>query len=99
MLVVATADEGHMPVNSISSGIKAIIEGGALSSGIEDTNDDTNNADIDEVAAAGGPKRGVDIWQVLIVVIADGESIKVTTFIIVPSIGIGPVFSSIIGAA
>ena len=43
------------------------------------------------------PKRGVNIWLVLVVVIARKKSIKVAVFIIVLTIDIGPVFVGIIG--
>ena len=61
MLVVAIADEGHMPVGSIGNSIKVVVEGRALPNRIGDTNDDANSANIDEVAAAEGPKRGIGI--------------------------------------
>ena len=88
-----------MPVGSVGGGTKAVVEGGASPSGVGDTNDDANGADIDEVAAAGGPKRGVGVWPVLVVVIAGGGSTEVAAFIIVPTVGIGPVSVGVVGVA
>ena len=49
---------------------------GASPSGVGDTDDDANGADIDEVAAAGGPKGEVGVWSVLVVIITGGGSTK-----------------------
>lgn len=97
MLVIATADESHVPVNNVSGCIKAVIKSQALLNEIGDTNDDTNGTNIDEVTTTWSPKRGVNIWLVLVVVIARKKSIKVAVFIIVLTIDIGPVFVGIIG--
>lgn len=97
MLIIATAGKSHIPVNSVGNGTKVVIKSGALSSEVEDTNNDINGANINEVTTIWGPKRRVDIWLVLVVVIADKESIKVVVFIIVLTIDISSVFVGIIG--
>ena len=71
---------------------------GALPSGVGDTDDDANGADIDEVAAAGGPKGEVSVWPVLVVVIAGGGSAADAGFTIGSTAGAGPVPVGGVGA-
>lgn len=99
MLVVATTSECHMLVNKVGGSTKAVIEDGAFFNRVKDTNNDANSIDMDKVAIAGGPKREVDIWSMLIIVIASGKSTQDLTFILVPIIDIGLVSVSIIGMA
>ena len=99
MLVVAIVSKGFVPVGNVSGDIKPVIESRALLSGVGDTNDDANGADIDKVAAARGLKRGVDVWPILVVVIADGESSEVAAFIIVLTIDTSPIFVGVVGMA
>lgn len=99
MLIVAIAGESYMPIGKISNSTKIGVESGALSNRRRDTYDNINNTDIDKVAIAGSPKRGIILWPVLIVVIACEKSTKVIAFIIVPTIGIGPFFIGVINMA
>ena len=71
---------------------------GALPSGVGDTDDDANGGDIDEVAAAGGPKGEVGVWPVLVVVIAGGGSAADAGFTIGSTAGAGPVPVGGVGA-
>ena len=71
---------------------------GASPSGVGDTDDDANGADIDEMAAAGGPMGEDGVWPMLVVVIAGGGLTKVAAFIIGPTVGIGPVSVGVVGA-
>lgn len=64
-----------------------------------DTNNDANSIDINKVAIARGPKREVDIWPMLIVVIASKKSTQDIAFIIIPIIDIGLVSVGIIDMA
>ena len=61
VLVIAIASKNHVPVGNIGNGTKAVVESGALPNGMGDINNDANSADINEVAATGGPKKRVDI--------------------------------------
>lgn len=54
--------------------------------------------DVDEVVIAGGPKREVGVWLMLLIVIAGWGSTKDAIFIISLTIGIRLVSGSIIGA-
>ena len=50
-----------MPIGNISNDTKAVVESEALPNRVEDINNVANDAEINEVAAAGGPKKRVDI--------------------------------------
>lgn len=99
MLIVVTIGERYVPISNVSSSTKIMIKSGALSYTMGHTNDETNSADIDELAIARGLKREVSIWPMLVVVIAGKRSTKVIIFIIVLIVGIGPVFIGIINMA
>lgn len=99
MLVIAIASEEYVPVGNISGDSKVVIQGGALPNGMGDINDDANGIDIDEVAAIWSPKRGVGVWPVLIVVMTDGESIKVVAFIIIRTVDISPISVDVVSMA
>ena len=99
MLIVATAGEKHVPISNVGGSTKAMIKDGALPYKMGNTNDETNSANIDELAAVRGLKREVSIWPMLVVVIASKKSTKVAIFIIVLIVGIGPIFIGIINVA
>lgn len=94
--MVVTAGESHILVCKVNDDTKTMVESGALSNRVGNIYNDANSANIDEIAVAGGPKRGVDIWLVLVVVIAGRKSTKVVTFIIVPIVSISPVFVNVV---
>ena len=96
MLMVAIANEGHMPIDKVRDSIKTLVKGGALFSKVRDINYDANCADIDKVTAARGFKRGVGLWLMLVVVIAGGKLTKVAAFIIVLTVDIGSISIGVI---
>lgn len=66
---------------------------------MEDTNDDVNGADISKMATTKGLKRRVGIWLVLVLVIFGKRSTEVIVLIMVLTVGIGPIFVSVVGMA
>lgn len=86
-----------MPINKIDNGTKIIVKSKTLLSGIENTNNNANSAGIMKKADIEGFKKGVNIWLILVIVIASRGSTKVATFIIFLNIDISPIFNSIVG--
>ena len=57
MLIVTIISEDHISINNIASNIKIVVEVGALPNSVENTNDDSNDNDINEVAIARNIKK------------------------------------------
>ena len=99
MLIVGIAGESYVPVGSVNSDTKVVVKSRTLLNGVKNTNDNANGADINKITIVGSLKKRIDIWPLLIVVIASGELTKIIVFIIILIIGLGPISVGIIGVA